>query len=172
MWFVADDDQRLEKVERQFAANLKSAREDRGVSQVALAQHMADRGHRWHQSTVFKVEAGRRAVRIGEAKDLAAILDTTVDSLSATGDDRLMTAAIEARKAWQHYAESHLASLGARNAWDRKLAELAAAIKSARELPDSERPEEELHFAEDTFLMASEDPAAVREHEGADHGSH
>jgi transcriptional regulator with XRE-family HTH domain len=153
VWAVADDDQRLEVAERQFAANLKAAREARGISQVALAERMAELGHRWYQSTVTKIEGGRRAVRIGEARDLAAILETTVDALSAdtaetAAVERLVAAGIAVRKAWQQHAEGE-------NALRKARRELGELIQESRKLAaQSERVDEALAFAEESLLMA------------------
>ena len=65
--------------EERFAANLRALRERAGMSQSALAAAMAERGRPWHQSTVYRVEAGKQPVSFGEATDLAAILRTSLD---------------------------------------------------------------------------------------------
>jgi len=162
VWTVADETLRTEAAERQFAANLKAVREARGMSQTALAERMSGLGHRWHQSTVTKIEAGRRAVRIGEARDLATILDTTVDELSAIGTDEaaaieaLTTSAIAVRKAWQQHAESNVTYRAA-------LRELRELIQANREMAArSDRVNDALAFAEQSLLMAQPDTPAAR----------
>ena len=70
--------------ERRFAENLRTAREDKGVSQVKLAQEMAARGWPWRQQTVTRVESGHRMVRLGEALAVAEILGTNVVMLTAS----------------------------------------------------------------------------------------
>jgi transcriptional regulator with XRE-family HTH domain len=70
--------------ERRFAENLRTAREDKGVSQVKLAQEMAARGWPWRQQTVTRVESGQRMVRLGEALAVAEILGTSVVRLTAS----------------------------------------------------------------------------------------
>jgi transcriptional regulator with XRE-family HTH domain len=90
---VADDEEREaapdaetppELSERRFAENLRQAREDKGISQVKLAQEMAVRGWPWRQQTVTRVESGQRMVRLGEALAVAEILGTSVTMLTAS----------------------------------------------------------------------------------------
>jgi transcriptional regulator with XRE-family HTH domain len=90
---VADDDEHDEAPggetppelsERRFAENLRQAREDKGMSQVKLAQEMAARGWPWRQQTVTRVESGQRMVRLGEALAVAEILGTSVTMLTAS----------------------------------------------------------------------------------------
>lgn len=52
------------------------------MSQSELAKRMAARGFKFHQTTVARIEAGERAVRLGEAEALAKILKTYVHTLS------------------------------------------------------------------------------------------
>lgn len=151
--------ERPDVVERRFGDGMRAARTELGMSQADLARQMSDRGWPWHQQTVTRVEAGQRVVRLGEAKDIASILNTSVDALS--GEDAvtraLVDAATAARKAWQHRIEGH-------HAWLRALSELRAQIKAARRLAErSERVDDALSFAEGTLLMAEDDPLAVRQ---------
>jgi transcriptional regulator with XRE-family HTH domain len=53
------------------------------MSQRDLADQMRQRGHNWHQQTVGRIESGSQPVRFGELVDLAAVLDTTIDSFAA-----------------------------------------------------------------------------------------
>lgn len=90
---MADDEERGETPdaetppelsERRFAENLRTAREEKGVSQVKLAQEMALRGWPWRQQTVTRVESGQRMVRLGEALAVAEILGTNLTHLTAS----------------------------------------------------------------------------------------
>lgn len=142
------------------------------MSQTALADRMSELGNRWHQSTVTKIEAAGRSVRIGEARDLATILETTVDALTAIGTaeaasiEALTTMALRTRQAWRERVEGH-------RSWVRALTELRSQIESARDLAGrSERVDEALSFAEETLLMADDDPAAPRKSEGASDVAH
>ena len=57
----------LAEVEQNFATNVREYREQLGLSQEELAQRMAERGFGFTQATVWKIEQGKRAVRIAEA---------------------------------------------------------------------------------------------------------
>ena len=72
------DDRRGSPDER-FGANVRALREEKGMSQAALATAMTERGYPWHQQTVGRVEGGRQSVRFGEIEQLAEILRTSVD---------------------------------------------------------------------------------------------
>jgi transcriptional regulator with XRE-family HTH domain len=56
-------------------------REERGWTQPHLAQLLGERGLKTHATTVAKIEAGTRSVRINEAVALADLLDVSLDSL-------------------------------------------------------------------------------------------
>ena len=61
--------------ERWFGENLRAAREQKEMSQTALAKKMAAAGFsNFHQSTVGRVEAGERPVRLSEGQELSLIL--------------------------------------------------------------------------------------------------
>ncbi|MBF6330258.1 helix-turn-helix domain-containing protein [Nocardia transvalensis] len=72
--------------EEVFASNLKTLRGDTGLSQEALAEQMSERGFKWHQATVYKIENGSRQVQLGEAKAVAAILGVPLDRLTDDTD--------------------------------------------------------------------------------------
>lgn len=57
----------LAEVEQNFATNVREHREQSGLSQEELAQRMVERGFGFTQATVWKIEQGKRAVRIAEA---------------------------------------------------------------------------------------------------------
>lgn len=57
----------LAEVEQNFATNVREYREQSGLSQEDLAQRMVERGFGFTQATVWKIEQGKRAVRIAEA---------------------------------------------------------------------------------------------------------
>ena len=59
--------------EREFARNLRAARQNAVMSQLDLARHMSARGWPWRQTTVSKVEAASRPIRLGEALSLCEI---------------------------------------------------------------------------------------------------
>jgi transcriptional regulator with XRE-family HTH domain len=99
-----------EQSERRFAANLRTFREDKGVSQVKLAHEMTARGWPWRQQTVTRVESGQRMVRLGEALAIAEILGTSVNMLTASTRETsavhiLATATSRATEAYKQIAE-------------------------------------------------------------------
>ena len=54
---------------------LRTARRERGMTQVDLADHMAELGFPWTQPTVARVERGRRQLSLAEAHALMDILE-------------------------------------------------------------------------------------------------
>lgn len=77
-------DRELESPDQRFAANLRTLREGKGLSQSALAQAMTERGIPWHQQTVTRLEAGEQQVRFRELVALAAVLETSLDRFTWT----------------------------------------------------------------------------------------
>jgi transcriptional regulator with XRE-family HTH domain len=71
---VAVDEEYLE-AERLAAELLRKAREDRGLTQIAVADEMAERGFSWGQPTVARVENRRRHLSLSEARALMDILE-------------------------------------------------------------------------------------------------
>ena len=70
-----DVDEEYVEAERLAAALLRKARQDRGLTQVDVADDMAERGFRWSQPTVARVENGRRHLSLPEARALMDILE-------------------------------------------------------------------------------------------------
>ncbi|MCK0175838.1 helix-turn-helix transcriptional regulator [Mycolicibacterium sp. F2034L] len=69
-------------VETRFRERVRRERERRDWSQAELAKLLQDRGiGSAYPTTVAKIEAGERAVRIDEATALADIFDVSVDAL-------------------------------------------------------------------------------------------
>jgi ribosome-binding protein aMBF1 (putative translation factor) len=63
-------------------ALVRSLRRERGVSQADLAAEMRANGWPWHQTTVNKTERGERALRFGEAADLAALSGLSINEFT------------------------------------------------------------------------------------------
>lgn len=66
---------KIDKIEQDFIDAVRAAREAKGWSQTQLAARMADRGFRWHQSSVARIEHGDRALTFREYLALADSLD-------------------------------------------------------------------------------------------------
>lgn len=65
-----------------FGENLRRLREEREISQSGLAREMAEKGFAFHQTTISRIEAGERPVRLAEAIALASIVGTDIGSLT------------------------------------------------------------------------------------------
>lgn len=61
----------LDEFERVIGAKVRLLREERGWSQSDLARRLSDIGLEMHQTTVAKMEAGRRPLRVSEAVAVA-----------------------------------------------------------------------------------------------------
>jgi len=68
-------------VEGTFRRGVRTWRELHGWSQSELAQRMAERGHPFHQATVYKLEDGQRPTRLAEAVALAEVLEVPLAHL-------------------------------------------------------------------------------------------
>jgi transcriptional regulator with XRE-family HTH domain len=68
--------------DKRFGKRVKAKRDARGWSQADIAKMLSDRGiHPMHPTTVAKIEAGDRSVRINEAVGIADLFEVSVDSL-------------------------------------------------------------------------------------------
>jgi transcriptional regulator with XRE-family HTH domain len=117
-----------ESFDETFGMNLRILRERKGLSQSALAAEMTERGIPWHQQTIGRVEAGRQSVRFSEAKELAAILDTSTDrftweSAEANATEFVYMAGGRLRQSYEAVAEAVCRLLADHDAADRVLAQ-------------------------------------------------
>jgi transcriptional regulator with XRE-family HTH domain len=70
--------------ERILGQRLRALREDAGLTQEQVAVRMQGAGHpAIRQNTIWKIESGRRPVRVNEAVTLAGILGIPLDGLLA-----------------------------------------------------------------------------------------
>ena len=70
---MAARDDRYQDIDQNIAANLRTYREARSISQEELAQRMGDLGFGFSQATIWKIESGQRPVR---ASELVALADS------------------------------------------------------------------------------------------------
>lgn len=78
------------RVGDQFRRRLKSERERRDWSQADMANLLSEKGIAVHPTTIAKIEAGDRAVRVDELNAIADLFGTSVDALlgrSPAGSD-------------------------------------------------------------------------------------
>lgn len=71
-----------------FGSAVRNARESAAMTQVQLADAMRERGFDFHQQTVYKIEAGRRKVTVGEALAIAELVAVPLDILAARNPDQ------------------------------------------------------------------------------------
>jgi transcriptional regulator with XRE-family HTH domain len=69
------------------------------MTQERLAAEMRDRGFRWSQNTVWKVERGERPLRLSEATAAASILGRSVFDLERDDINRTLSEALHAMSA-------------------------------------------------------------------------
>jgi hypothetical protein len=68
-----------------FSSPLRGLRLGADMTQVSLAAAMRERGFRWHQTTVARVEAGRQPLTMAEGAALADLFGVGLGALTATG---------------------------------------------------------------------------------------
>lgn len=76
---MSTEEERHAAEARRFGQNLRAVRDRRDLSQDDLAGKMAALGHKWHPSTVARLENGERRATWMEVRDLARILEVTMD---------------------------------------------------------------------------------------------
>lgn len=70
-------------IDDNFGASLRYWRELRDITQEDLSQRMRARGFDFHQSTLYKIETGKRRVLLGEGVALAEVLQVPLDRLTS-----------------------------------------------------------------------------------------
>ena len=78
-----------------FGKRLHGLREEAGLTQRQLADLMRARGYKMHQTTVAKIEAGERAVPVGEAAQFARVLGIDLTQMINVGQGRRVTAQLK-----------------------------------------------------------------------------
>ena len=66
---------------RLFSKRLRAEREQRGWSQADMAERLSDKDIPMHWTTIAKIEAGDRSVRIAEAVGIADLFEVSLDAL-------------------------------------------------------------------------------------------
>jgi transcriptional regulator with XRE-family HTH domain len=95
------------RVDRNVATNLREWREAQGLSQGELAQRMSERGFGFSQATIWKIEQGKRPVKVSEAVALAEAVglrswnSLTADPATTRHDARVQAAHFRAGQAYQ-----------------------------------------------------------------------
>lgn len=88
--------------EMAFVDNMKTIRERRGLSQTEFAKRMSERGHRFHQPTVQRVERGERPLKFGEAISVADVLGipfaTMMEDISPALSHQILVSEVDPEK--------------------------------------------------------------------------
>ena len=141
---------------KRFAQRVKAEREARGWSQPKFVELLEAQGVPMHATTVAKIEAGKRAVRIVEAVGIADVFGLSLDSLM----DRTRQSEDDVTHALRILHNST-------TMWSREAGDMARALDALMdEIPyedekcreamwDAERASENLNRAEDHLLDAS-----------------
>ncbi len=79
-----------------FAEWLKATRTHRKMSQAELAKALSARGIAAHATTIAKIEAGDRAVRLDEAVELCIILGGALGDLFPRGESQSISRKLDA----------------------------------------------------------------------------
>lgn len=87
----------------EIGRNLSDARDDAGLTQVALAEKMRSHGFRWSQATVWSVEKGERPLRLSEAAKVGYFLNIGPFDLLRTAEDSEASRAV--RRAGERLAD-------------------------------------------------------------------
>jgi len=74
-------DRKYAAIEHLADERLRAARQERGMTQIDLADQMAELGFPWSQPTVARVERGRRPLSLAEAHALMDILEQNQSNL-------------------------------------------------------------------------------------------
>jgi transcriptional regulator with XRE-family HTH domain len=97
-------------VDEQFGQRVKQNRERKGWTQQQMAAMLAEKGIQpMHATTVAKIEAGDRSVRINEAVGIANLFEMALDALVGRPDDTSITFALTQ---WMGYAETAQKNIG------------------------------------------------------------
>lgn len=76
-------------VDQRFGQRVRATREQLGFAQEHVAALMRSlHGVQWHQTTVAKIEAGTRPVKLSEAVGIAHVLATDLSALVDDGEPR------------------------------------------------------------------------------------
>ena len=129
--------------ERILGMRLRALREEAGLTQAQMAERMTGQGFPMHQTTVAKIEANQRPVRVNEAVMFAAILNLGLPGLLA--DPELDEEAADLRAQMQQAAVQRLEAETQRASLQAEIAALKERLAEAgRRWTAAEQREREL----------------------------
>lgn len=143
--------------EDNFAANLRSLRDTVGLTQSALAKLMSQRGFRWHQATVYKIESGERQIQLSEAREVAQILGVSMEQMLAPSAEARVELQLD-YDIHRYTAQFDRIGWSVYGLADARAA-LSRSIKAAREMKGDagERVKAKLIRAEEVLKLPVED---------------
>lgn len=166
------EDTRRGATSRWFAENLRAAREHAGIAQDTLTEKMVEKGYKFHQQTISKIEARIRKVDQEEAYALADLLGTTVEALRRPPDIALKGTALTDGARQLGRLRLQAAQVARQYGEQRGLLEvLVEAVEAAGE---AQQLAEEIGFARRVLAeqspVPSDEVSLVRQSRRASHG--
>lgn len=152
----------FDTVDEDFAANLRRRRESEGLSQDELAQRMTERGFGFSQATVWKIEQGKRPVKISEMVALADALGV-LRWHSLLDDPRVADHESRLERGHRKAAAAHRALQEATTAYLWAQAELAVSVRDARD------DGVDVHVLWHSYLDESAEKAVIAAHIAYEH---
>lgn len=101
---TGDPQAHLDDAERRIGRNLRRIREALELTQQDVAERLREKGHRFHQTQIAKIERGERPLRVNEWLAIAEVLKIDAHELMAAGegtDDRLFMAKLHYERSRQ-----------------------------------------------------------------------
>lgn len=116
--------------DRNFVTNLTAARRARGWTQAVLADELSQvHGEPFNQSAISRIEKGERPVRLGEARAIAEVFETTVDELS--GPPEAFAPVIERNRRLGDFASALIELITAAKRYEKLRVEMVGYFKRA-----------------------------------------
>lgn len=129
------DETYVATVDQKIGGALKRERENRNLTQEEVAKRMRDFGFDFRQTTIYKIETGRRGVSIGEALALARSVGIPLERLTVPDADSVdaVSARVRGYSKWSIEAlEGAVKAVGAVSASVRALQKELDVLRERR----------------------------------------
>jgi transcriptional regulator with XRE-family HTH domain len=159
-------------LEARVAKNVRRLREGRGISQHQLGADLAIHGVGMHQTTVAKLEAGSKPLRLNEVLAIAAYFEVPIESLWEESGDVVSEYEVADLLRETLIADGLLAKANA--AFRRSVAQATSATVMANTAGEDRRKAEvrKRFLAARLAELEQRQKAAQPEVEGLGHGEH
>jgi transcriptional regulator with XRE-family HTH domain len=151
-----------------FAANFRAARERAELSGTQVAEQMRERGHRYYQQTVSRIESGGQPPKLVEAAALADIVGTSVDALIRPPE--LGRLAADILSGARRVRESRRALAGATRRYEVDAENLRGFLEEARAKGKAEALRDEIRAGMSALGDPSSRPSAPGRSDGPQSG--